>query len=197
MTLSSCAVAVFSLQVYLTVLKHGDSATLDTMLKVRLAGRNVASARDLPAVRRSSLSPVVVFCFGFFCFVFFVLLSISSTSKPTCRRRRTASSESSAPSRPPTSSRKSSASPSRYLARTSSSDRRHDGTVVALQRRRAQSDLPPFASRRKRSVLRTRCRSSGAWQEVASKAGRLPGSLSRTTGRSFTTATKAASSYRG
>lgn len=33
----------FSLQVYLTVLKHGDSATLDTMLKVRLAGRNVAS----------------------------------------------------------------------------------------------------------------------------------------------------------
>lgn len=54
----------------MTVLKHGDSATLDTMLKVRLTGRNVASAQDLPAVRRSSLTPVVVFCFVF-CFVFF------------------------------------------------------------------------------------------------------------------------------
>lgn len=58
----------FSLQVYLTVLKHGDSATLDTMLKVRLAGRNVAPARDLPAVRRSSLTPAVVFSFRFFLF---------------------------------------------------------------------------------------------------------------------------------
>lgn len=51
----------FPLQVYLTVLKHGDSGTLDTMLKVRVAAKIVASPRDLPALRRSSVTRVVVF----------------------------------------------------------------------------------------------------------------------------------------
>lgn len=36
-------------QVYLTVLKHGDSATLDTMLKVSLAAGSAASHGRIPA----------------------------------------------------------------------------------------------------------------------------------------------------
>lgn len=91
---------VFLFQVYLTVLKHGDSATLDTMLRVKLT--------------QSAWSPLSLA--GSLIYTFCPCLSAphSSTSKQTCRRRRTVSSESLAPSQLLTLSRKFSASPSRY-----------------------------------------------------------------------------------
>lgn len=125
-------------QVYLTVLKHGDSATLDTMLKVRLQLK--CSTVTSPGITFIWLTSTIIilkehqinwlFILSHFlvlswlcCLLFFPLfffwctcgtLLFSSTNKQTCRRRRTASSECSAPFLPPTSSRKSSTSPSRY-----------------------------------------------------------------------------------
>lgn len=88
----------FLRQVYLTVLKHGDSATLDTMLKVRQEPLN------RPPGFTGHCNRVSVHLWPF-----------SSTNRQTCRRRRIESSECWAPSRPPTSSRRSSPSPSRYV----------------------------------------------------------------------------------
>lgn len=69
------------------MLKHGDSSTLDTMLKVPLQSLSSFSPPSVTATAVAlpySVETVTLFCGA---------LPYSSTSKLTCRRRRTVLSE--------------------------------------------------------------------------------------------------------